>query len=94
MTFWQGLVISVLASTTAIEGTPSEDGENTDPDIWGRQAQNFLICLEMLLFSVAHFHCFPTEEWEEGYQYTEDKSKFGDNIALRDFFADLKLIVQ
>mmetsp|Transcript_17491 Transcript_17491/g.24687 ORF Transcript_17491/g.24687 Transcript_17491/m.24687 type:complete len:246 (+) Transcript_17491:1197-1934(+) len=93
MTFWQGLVISILASTTGNSGVNNQKG-NDDPDQWGRQAQNFLICLEMLLFSIAHFYCFPTDEWREGYQPVVDKnSKFGDNIALSDFFDDLKHIL-
>ena len=29
-------------------------------------------------FSIAHFYCFPVEEWEDGYRPTEDQSKFGD----------------
>lgn len=89
MTFWQGLTISILAATTGIEG------DTDDSDKWGRQAQNFLICLEMLLFSIAHFYCFPTDEWQEGYQpTTEKKTKFGDNLALNDFVADFRLIMR
>ena len=65
MTFWQGLVIGLLAGSTSIAG---EQSESNDPDIWGKQAQNFLICLEMLLFSIAHFYCFPTDEWQDGYR--------------------------
>lgn len=87
MTFWQGLTISILAATTEIGG-------DEDTETWGKSAQNFLICLEMLLFAIAHFYVFPTEEWEEGYRPVENiDSKFGDNIALRDFLQDLKLIV-
>jgi len=51
MTFWQGLAISVLAQTTEVGGQ--------DEEKWAKSAQNFLICLEMLLFSIAHFYCFP-----------------------------------
>jgi len=89
MTFWQGLVISFLAKAYA------ETGAKTgDMDAWGKQAQNFLICLEMLFFSIAHFYCYPTEEWEEGYRPSqEQKAKFGESIALGDFVSDLKLIM-
>ena len=59
MTFWQGLVIGLLADSTNTNEMP---GEDKDRDIWGKQVQNFVICLEMLLFSIAHFNCFPTEE--------------------------------
>ena len=60
MTFWQGLAITVLAETTDVGGKDAEE--------WAMSAQNFLICLEMLLFSIAHFYCFPTDEWEEDYK--------------------------
>ena len=47
MTFWQGLAITVLAEVTEMGGS--------DAVTWALSAQNFLICLEMLLFSIAHF---------------------------------------
>ena len=69
--------------------------KDSDPDIWGKQAQNFLICLEMLLFSIAHFYCFPTDEWQDGYRPAiEKKMSAGDNLALGDFMNDLKLIIR
>eukprot|EP00977_Amphora_coffeiformis_P014502 scaffold4063_cov178-Amphora_coffeaeformis.AAC.4 len=86
MTFWQGLAISILAQTTDVGGQDEEE--------WAKSAQNFLICLEMLLFSIAHFYCFPTEEWQEGYRVKHEQGQFGDTIALGDFFADVKLILQ
>lgn len=86
MTFWQGLALGILAQTTDVGGQ--------DADEWGKSAQNFLICLEMLLFSIAHFYCFPTEEWEEGYRVKHSQGRFGDSIALGDFFEDVKLILK
>lgn len=86
MTFWQGLAISVLADVTEMGGA--------DAEAWAKSAQNFLICLEMLLFSIAHFYCFPTEEWQEGYRVKHSRGAFGDSIALGDFFQDLKLILR
>lgn len=86
MTFWQGLAITVLATTTDVGGN--------DIDEWAASAQNFLICLEMLLFSIAHFYCFPTEEWADGYRASHSKGKFGDSMALGDFFQDIKLILR
>lgn len=85
MTFWQGLAISILAETTDVGG---EDAEQ-----WAKSAQNFLICLEMLLFSIAHFYCFPTEEWEDGYKIKHSHG-FGDTVALGDFVSDIKLILR
>jgi len=108
MTFWQGLVISFLASTTNVEKNPAAAGSGDegsasgsgnsadDADLWGKQAQNFLICLEMLLFSIAHFYCFPTDEWQDGYRPVMEKKVRGlrDNMAFGDFVDDLKLILR
>ena len=85
MTFWQGLAISLLAQFTDVGGEDATE--------WAMSAQNFLICLEMLLFSIAHFYCFPTEEWQEGYRIAAERAQFSDTIALGDFFQDVKLIL-
>lgn len=90
MTFWQGLAISLLAQTTDMGGANADGGSEE----WAKSAQNFLICLEMLLFSIAHFYCFPTDEWEEGYRVKHSQGQFGDSIALGDFFSDLKLLLK
>ena len=87
MTFWQGMVLKILAETTDMGG----GGESADA--WSEQVQNFLICLEMLLFSIAHFYCFPVDEWEPGYEANFRKGKFGETMALNDFFSDLKIIM-
>mmetsp|Transcript_2732 Transcript_2732/g.6487 ORF Transcript_2732/g.6487 Transcript_2732/m.6487 type:complete len:696 (+) Transcript_2732:196-2283(+) len=85
MTFWQGSALKILAETTDVGGDSTDD--------WSEQIQNFLICLEMLLFSIAHFYCFPVEEWQPGYKVNFRKAKFGESLALSDFFADLKIIM-
>ena len=87
MTFWQGLALKILAETTEVGG----DGESADS--WSEMVQNFLICLEMLLFSIAHFYCFPVEEWQPGYEAKYRKAKFGETMALNDFFTDLRIIM-
>lgn len=87
MTFWQGSALRVLAETTDVGG----NGDTADE--WSEQIQNFLICLEMLLFSIAHFYCFPVEEWQPGYKVNFRKAKFGETMALNDFFTDLKIIL-
>jgi len=87
MTFWQGSALKILAETTDV------GGEGDSADIWSEQIQNFLICMEMLLFSIAHFYCFPVEEWQPGYKVNFRKAKFGETMALNDFFTDLKIIM-
>ena len=87
MTFWQGMALKIMAQTTDVGG-----GGDT-ADSWSEQVQNFLICLEMLLFSIAHFYCFPVDEWQPGYKVNYRKAKFGETLALNDFFSDLKIIL-
>eukprot|EP00592_Proboscia_alata_P001520 CAMPEP_0194368484 /NCGR_PEP_ID=MMETSP0174-20130528/16729_1 /TAXON_ID=216777 /ORGANISM="Proboscia alata, Strain PI-D3" /LENGTH=651 /DNA_ID=CAMNT_0039144885 /DNA_START=50 /DNA_END=2005 /DNA_ORIENTATION=- len=85
MTFWQGIAINLLSQTSS--GTKVQENQ-------GDQIQSFLICLEMLIFSIAHFNVFPTEEWKPGYRpKAEEHKKFGDNLALSDFLHDMKLVM-
>mmetsp|Transcript_67 Transcript_67/g.172 ORF Transcript_67/g.172 Transcript_67/m.172 type:complete len:739 (-) Transcript_67:57-2273(-) len=95
MTFWQGIVISLLATYGSFGDSDSSTQVSEDStDKWSAQIQNFLICLEMLIFSIAHFYVFPTAEWVDGYRLEVNKdSKFGDNLALRDFMQDIKLLL-
>mmetsp|Transcript_19527 Transcript_19527/g.27831 ORF Transcript_19527/g.27831 Transcript_19527/m.27831 type:complete len:666 (-) Transcript_19527:2391-4388(-) len=91
MTFWQGLAISILASLNEAEANQSI--KDTMGEAWAAKTQSFLICLEMLLFSIAHFYAFPVDEWQDGYRRIENTSKFGDTVAMRDFLQDLKLVL-
>merc|ERR1711862_636042 len=46
-------------------------------------------------FSIAHFYCFPYEEWKEGYRPKEakDNTTFIQTMAMKDFVSDLKLVM-
>lgn len=58
------------------------------------QIQNLLICIEMLIASLAHFYIFPYHEWQEGYKREKEKSiLLRDTLALRDFVKDMKMMV-
>jgi ElaB/YqjD/DUF883 family membrane-anchored ribosome-binding protein len=92
MTFWQGIVITVIANSVYA----STETDGFDANEWSKEAQSFLICLEMFLFAIVHCFTFPTEEWEPGYRQKEQrriKAKFGDNLALRDFVRDVKIVM-
>ena len=94
LTFWQGIVISFIAN--AVYAQTSELGQ-FDALEWSKEAQSFLICLEMFMFAIAHCFIFPTDEWEPGYREREKKrikAQFGDNLALRDFVKDVKLVMR
>ena len=89
MTFWQSLALSVYANTSSLFESTRDAVE------WRYRTQNYLVCVEMFLFSVAHYFVFSPEEWEEGYKpKNKVKQKFGDQMALRDFVHDVKLIVR
>jgi len=98
MTFWQSVVISFIAHAIFEN---AEDELNLNPDEkateWSKEAQSFLICLEMFAFAIAHCFVFPVEEWESGYrekQQRKIKAKFGDSLALRDFVKDVKTVMK
>jgi hypothetical protein len=55
------------------------------------QIQNFLICLEMLFFSIAHYCVFPAEEWEPGYR---PRALARPGIGLKDFVSDMSYIIK
>jgi hypothetical protein len=86
MTFWQGMTIHIIAKFIYQVENPVD---------WSRRVQNFVICLEMLFFAVAHVFVFPTEEWKPGYRPKERvKGKLGDNIGIHDFVKDVKHMVK
>jgi Organic solute transporter Ostalpha len=81
MTFWQGFVIQVMASLGMVN------------DKAALQIQNLLICIEMLIASVAHFYIFPYHEWQEGYKREKQKSTLiRDTLALQDFVRDMQVM--
>ncbi len=94
MTFWQGLAINILAKSAVPGSSDSSSDHTQEAHEWGKQAQSFLICIEMLVASIAHFYVFPHDEWKEGYvRKTSQDRRFGDNLALRDFVSDLRIIM-
>jgi len=97
MTFWQGFVISFLAQAMYHHDDPNSGDNELDAHEWSKKAQSFLICLEMFFFAIVHCFVFPIDEWEAGYkekQLQKNKAKFGDSLALRDFFRDVKLVMR
>jgi hypothetical protein len=92
MTFWQGLVISIVCNLhQGGQWSVTDNNETQNPRQKAIELQNVLICLEMLFFSIAHVCVFPTDEWEEGYA-PQEYAKPG--IGLKDFVSDMSLIVE
>lgn len=96
MTFWQSLVVNIIfhANEESSGNTSNDNDDSTsDSDSSIHSAsyiQHVLICMEMLLFSAAHWCVFPAEEWEDGY-----KMKFyqGPGFGFKDFASDVNLII-
>lgn len=98
MTFWQGVAISFIAHAIVVN-QDGNDNPNMRRDVlgWSKQAQAFVICLEMFVFAIIHFFVFPVEEWEPGYREKEKrriKATFGDSLALKDFVQDVKMVMK
>jgi cell division protein FtsL len=56
------------------------------PQEQASEIQNVLICLEMLLFSIAHWCVFPAEEWEPNYR---PRNYASPSMGLKDFASDV-----
>ena len=81
-TFWQTLLIEMMSALGWVD------------DKAASQIQNLLICIEMLLASLAHFYIFPHHEWATGYKKEREKGiMLKDTLALRDFVKDMRLMV-
>lgn len=97
MTFWQRMVISLIVNLGYSDKFPTQESATE----FIMQAQNFLICLEMLFSAVAHCFIFSPDEWAPGYREREEARRkevrgatgFGDSVALGDFINDIKVVM-
>lgn len=100
MTFWQGLVIAIVfnlhqggrwSADDSDNDASNDDDSSKNPINSPMAIQNVLICVEMLVFSIAHWCVFPTEEWEDNYRLKYyEKPGFG----FKDFASDVSMIVE
>lgn len=73
LSYWQGLVITVLV---AIGWMPTYKGSLWATDEEAHEGlQRLLICIEMLLVSVAHKWCFPAAEFTKNAALVDDWSQ-------------------
>lgn len=96
MTFWQKMVLGLVVNLGYSDKFDSQEAAND----FVVQAQNFLICLEMLFSAVAHCFVFTPDEWADGYREREEQRQvratahsFGDSVALGDFINDVKIVM-
>jgi hypothetical protein len=104
LTFWQGLAISIFVNfnlnqdsgsngnsgSSANDDTVSYDSDDQTPLERAAEIQSILICMEMLLFSIAHWCVFPSEEWEPDYR---PKQYASPGIGIKDFASDVSFIM-
>jgi len=91
------MVLSIIVNVAYADKFDSQEEANA----FVMQAQNFLICLEMLFSAVAHCFVFTPDEWEDGYREREEERRrrisepraFGDSVALGDFINDVKVVM-
>eukprot|EP00981_Chlorochromonas_danica_P002250 scaffold437_cov168-Ochromonas_danica.AAC.67 len=81
-TFWQNIVLQGMSTYGLVD-------ERT-----AAQCQNLLICVEMLIASIAHLYVFPHHEWAPNYQRDRQRSLLlKDTMALGDFYRDMRRLV-
>jgi hypothetical protein len=104
LTFWQGLAISIFVNfnlnqdsgsngnsgSSANDDSVSYDSDDQTPLERAAEIQNILICMEMLLFSIAHWCVFSSEEWEPDYR---PKQYASPGIGIKDFASDVSFIM-
>eukprot|EP00697_Spironema_sp_BW2_P015130 gnl/Spiro4/5870_TR3001_c0_g1_i1.p1 gnl/Spiro4/5870_TR3001_c0_g1~~gnl/Spiro4/5870_TR3001_c0_g1_i1.p1 ORF type:complete len:480 (-),score=121.79 gnl/Spiro4/5870_TR3001_c0_g1_i1:35-1426(-) len=83
-TFWQGMVISIVCAVGILDA----DGE------LGLSLQPFLICVEMLGFSIAHYWAFSYQEFESGHivraPLLQNITKILTSVDVREILTDTK----
>lgn len=80
MTFWQGLCINMMSTLGMVDEKAAS------------QIQNLLVCIEMLIASLALIYVFPFQEWQEGFK-RDKQIMLKDTLAFRDFMRDVKQMV-
>ena len=85
LTFWQGLFLAVISAFSEAVDGGGGGGERDHKSL-----QNFLICVEMFLASLAHAYVYGHQEWEPGWLPPQEHVYFSDNVAIGDFISDFK----
>ena len=90
-TYWQSVLISVLALAGRFEGWEGWSGESV-----GQGLQDFLICGEMMVASFGHIYAFPSREFwtidggDEGTRSGSAISKVFDVMTPSDIVSDVR----
>jgi len=90
-TSFEGATVDVSGNPNLPRFLQTLVDEEAEAEDRAAQIQNFLICLEMLFFSIAHWCVFPSEEWAPDYRPKQHYAKPG--IGLKDFASDIGYIM-
>mmetsp|Transcript_10262 Transcript_10262/g.20115 ORF Transcript_10262/g.20115 Transcript_10262/m.20115 type:complete len:439 (+) Transcript_10262:350-1666(+) len=77
--FWQGTAISALVYFGMIRNTPYISAE-----MYGKGLQDFLICVEMFFFAIAHHYTFSYKDFQT-YRYASGHSSFTSDVNFGTF---------
>ncbi|KAM7206823.1 Organic solute transporter Ostalpha domain containing protein [Naviculisporaceae sp. PSN 640] len=85
--YWQGFFLAILVWLGAIPG--SRDGDGQSPDSIAASIQDFLICVEMPAFAIAHWYAF---SWHDFADNRVSAARMPVWYAARDAFGGRDLI--
>ena len=78
MTFWQGTMLQFMSTMRLVD------------ERFAAQLQNLLICIEMLMASLAHIYNFNYQEWQTDYKKVKS---FRDPLAVGKFMRDIDTLM-
>ena len=77
-TWWQGVLIAILENIGVIDEIGSWDADDVAQGL-----QDYLVCIEMFLFAIAHSFTFTFQEYVSVYNEL-DMNRHGDNTTVGD----------
>jgi len=90
LSFWQGVALAVLEQLTIIEGVKTDDGQTeTGSGTVAAGFQNFLICVEMFLASIAMRYAFPISVYHGGESCSGNDGS-GRNVTMQSISSTLR----
>ena len=81
VTFWQQAALNVMNAAGVVDEESS------------RAAQDLLVCIEMLVASLAFYYVFPYQEWAPGYKKKKQDFLIMESLALSDFVSDIRGVI-
>lgn len=81
-TFWQSLCIQLMSAFDLVDEKAAS------------QIQNLLICVEMLIATIAHYYIFPYHEWHPDYKKKQERTLLMiETMGFMEFVQDTKSLL-